>query len=247
MCRVRGKSTTVTITVGTVNPDTQVDISVVGIDSSFSRCSMESSWTRRVHFSRSTGEATVLRVGGNLRFTHTVESDVNLTEGVVQMNGDGNFGVQTLEAGGMDLGAGGSTAGNFGIGQLIVGEEGLTSIVQVFDDVSNGNRGAGDELEALYLFGIGNEGEQNEQDGLRILNESRLVIEADVNVYALIDADMFGVTDGTRQWEHLNDWFGQLGVDTIEFDGGFISTIPEPTTFVILAIGGLAILRRRVA
>ncbi len=235
------------ITVDTVDPDTRIEISVTGADSSFTVLNeviLDAPSTLKVE------DEAVLRVGGNFQFTHTTESNVDLTEGIVHMNGDGRPNIQTLEAGGVDLGSGGSTSGNFGIGQLIVGEDGQATIVEVIDDVSNGNRGANDESEALYLFGIGNEGEQNEQDGLRILAGSRLVINKDVNIYAFIDADMNGVTDDTRQWEHLNDWFVQLGVDTIPFDGGVISTvIPEPGAAVTLALlaGPLGLTRRRVA
>ena len=52
---------------------------------------------------------------------------------------------------------------NFGFGQLVVGQAGQGTTVSLVDLVNNGNRGAGDAPEALYLFGLG-----SGTEGLRI-------------------------------------------------------------------------------
>jgi PEP-CTERM motif len=147
-----------------------------------------------------------LRVGGDYSFEQTVESDVNLDAGVLRMDGAGG---QLLEVGGEDLGVNGSTSGNFGIGQLVIGQTAQRTSVDLIDAIDNGNRGVAG-TESLYLYGLGG------PDGLRILNNSALILNG-INVYAF-DAL-------TTQMVQLNSLFGP-GDLRIPFDDGFLQLVP---------------------
>lgn len=180
--------------------------------------------SRSLRFSAD-GPASVVDVGGGLRmgdagglmltndglvvcagdvfYNTTDETRFDAEGGTLQMHGAGPH---RLEIAGEDLGANGSSAGNFGIGQLIVGSDTDTTLVGVVDCIDNGNRGA-NVAEALYLYGIAG------GDGLRILNGSTLVL-AEFNVYANIGGvmtDLQALIPG--------------GLDTIAFDQGFLSLV----------------------
>jgi len=200
-------------------------------------------------------DQATLQVGGNLSFSLTNEAAFKANDSTVELIGSGTgLHPQLLEVGGTDVGTDIAALGtnpNFGIGQLIIGQDGNSTVVLLVDEFNNGNR-VGEMPEALYLFGLGEEGSAEEADGLSILSGSSLHLNG-LDLYAFIDADMTGQTDGLRQWEHVNDWFTDLGTDTIAFDGGFLAiaapAVPEPTTGLILlamAGSGLLVRRRRV-
>ena len=147
-----------------------------------------------------TGGAT-LAVGGHVTFDQTEETDLDLQSGILWMDGSG---IQYLEVGGEDLWTfTDRNTPNFGYGQLIVGQEEQSTIVELVDVVDNGNRTEGG-TEALYLYGLGG------PQGLRILGGSTLVI-ANINVYAKVQGE----------WLHINTLFPP-GVDAIEYDHGYI-------------------------
>ncbi len=183
---------------------------------------------------------TTVTITGNLSYQHTgedAEDNVLLDETIVQFDGSG---IQELEIGDSDFDIGFQSVfeDNFGIGQLIVGQDGQATIVQLVDQFDNGNRNGGDpEAEALYLFGLGEGDESEKEDGLRILGGSTLVID-EFNVYALIGG----------QRTRIMDLFGP-DQDIIPFDQGFIAkVVPEPATgLVLIVLGCPFILRRRGA
>jgi hypothetical protein len=102
-----------------------------------------------------------------------------------------------------DLGTGGPSSGNFGIGQVTVGSVSSTVVLNLVDWHDNGNRGGGSE--SLYLFGLPGE------DGLIVRNGSTVIIPIDVEAYASIGGVM----------THLNSLF-PVDVTSIAFDEGFL-------------------------
>jgi hypothetical protein len=144
-------------------------------------------------------------VGSHFLFDNTVEAEVNLDAAIVKLaSGD----MQFLEVGGEDLGINGAVAGNFGIGQLVVGADGSPTMITLLDVLDNGNRLGGNE--ALYLYGLGG------PDGLVINAGSSLVIN-NLNVYAFLDGAM----------THLNAMFGPM-VNEIPLGAGTLMLLPEP-------------------
>jgi hypothetical protein len=150
-------------------------------------------------------------------------SQMVLDQARVQITGGG---LHYLEVGGLDNGLGGSTLGNFGMGQLIVGTEEQASTVMLVDLLDNGNR-IGGLPEALYLYGLGG------ADGLSLTDNSQVVFDG-INVYAWMQAD----------WVHLNDLFAP-GITQVPYVGGTLmmlnpAPVPEPSTIVLLAGGALS-------
>ena len=146
-----------------------------------------------------------LELTKGLTFNHTDESQVSMHNAVVKFTGPGE---KTLEVGGTDAGPTGFATGNFGIGKLEVGAPGQPAVVKLVDLIDNGNRGAGGEPEALYLYGVATE-------GLIVHPGSKLVIGA-INVYVMQGASMV----------HLN---ALLGVnDTMTYGGGVVSRFGGP-------------------
>ena len=148
-----------------------------------------------------------LNVGGNFCYNHTNESELQLGGAIVQFDGSGPQ-PQMLEVGGFDL----DTAcilfsnDNFAFGQMIVGQPGQATTLELRNGIDNGNQ-PGAKQEAMYLFGL--EGLPT----LRILGGSTLVLNG-INLYLCDTAT------------HINDLFSG-GETMIAFDEGFIA-LGEP-------------------
>ena len=181
-----------------------------------------------------------ISVGGNFTFSTQDETKYVSASGRLQMDGAGTHASpQFMEVGGEDLGLPANLSdpttipgddNNFALGQLIVGQAGKATVVQLQDAFDNGNRNS---LEALYLPGFG-------ADGLQILGGSTLNIDS-INTYAFLDG----------QWVHLNALFGDgvtsIDITTLTKDPavrGFV-VLPEPATLSLLAAGGLLVMCRR--
>ena len=162
-----------------------------------------------------------MELEGDFFYAYTAESQLATAEAILHFDGSG---VQFLEVGSEDLGIGGPTSGNFGIGRLLIGAEGLPTTVLPVDLFDNGNR-AGGGREALYLFGVGG------LDGLELFGGSTLVLDG-------IDVYSWSWQDG--EMVHLNELFDP-GVKKISYAGGTI-TIPEPSSLVLLAAAAAALL-----
>ena len=151
-----------------------------------------------------TAATVVLR--GDLLYNMTNEADLGIDDAIMLANGGA---VQLLEVGGQDLGVGGATSQNFGIGQLVIGEAGgpvtIVELSEVFDNGNRGPMGLNGE-EALYLYGLGG------PDGLRIEGGSILALNS-INVYAWDGA--------SGQQVHLNSLFGP-GDFRIPYGNGFL-------------------------
>ena len=157
-------------------------------------------------------EEAALNVGGRLFcYPHTDEQLVKLGSAIVHFDGKGTGeDPQRCEVGGLDLNLlCGLFEENFGFGQLIIGQPGQPTRVELTELIDNGNRLP--DPEALYLIGLA-----NGQNTLQILGGSTLVIN-ELNVY-LCD-------EGIR----IKDLFPK-NVDVIEYDGGFIELGNLPVT-----------------
>ncbi len=147
------------------------------------------------------GSGAQLTIGDNFAFNTTAEANFSAQSAIFQFDGSMP---QYLEVGGEDVGIPTDDGVlNFGIGQLVVGDEGVTTVVQLMDVIDNGNRGP-TTPEALYLYGLGG------PDGLSILGGSTLRLNA-INCYAKIEG----------AWVLLNGLFPE-GEVQIEYDEGFI-------------------------
>lgn len=145
-------------------------------------------------------DGATLEVGKDLLFAATNESQVDLDAGIVEViSAQATF----LEAGGDDLGVGGTATNNFGIGRLVIGEVGTPTMTFLTDLIDNGNRTSG--KESLYLPGFGG------PDGLELIDGSMLIL-GDINAYALVDGVM----------THLNSLI-PAGSNTAAFSGGSIA------------------------
>ncbi|MBE0536088.1 MAG: DUF642 domain-containing protein, partial [Phycisphaerae bacterium] len=139
------------------------------------------------------------------------EGKFDLGKAFVYMDGTS---LQGLEAGGIDIYTFDHllSNNNFGMGQLTIGGCEQPSVVQLVDEVNNGNRQG--SPEAMYLFGPDGRGAGGPgwADGLLLRNGSTLLL-GDINTYCQIDGAIV----------HLNDdaFFG-LGNDLVTFGGGFI-------------------------
>ena len=154
-----------------------------------------------------------ISVGGDFLYTHENTADLSLGLATAECVGD----LQQLEVGGMDRDVEWQLIpdDNFGYEQLIIGQAGYASRVELVDLHDNLEPGLAD---ALYLWGD----EVSGKRGLRILGESTLVI-GDLNVYALLDLNQPGVMEKIR----IRDLF-PAGQTVIPFDKGFISLEVPP-------------------
>ena len=147
----------------------------------------------------------VMSVGGDWEFSHVVESQFTVSGAIVQFD---NVGSQNVEVGGLDVGTavGFLADDNFGMGQMIVGQDSQVTEVHLRDLIDNGNgHNVCGPKEALYLFGI-----TSDPNGLKIKAGSKLILDG-INAYTLMD--------GT--WVDLqNDVLG--GGDVAAWDQGYI-------------------------
>ena len=173
-------------------------------------------------------------VGGDFRYTHT--NTANLSLGLAHVECVGDW--QWLEVGGTDFDLQWQFLpdDNFGYRQLVIGRPGHVTVVQLVDLFDNHQAGKPD---ALYLFGglrctgsgkpcLSNtdcpaqstcdevDNGEGGLEGLRILGGSTLVI-GDLNVFALLDVDKHGVTDGVMERTRLHDLF-EPGETRIRFN-----------------------------
>jgi hypothetical protein len=171
-------------------------------------------------------------VSGNFSFQQTVEVQMNLDATTLVFNGSNT---QTLEVGSarlVTLTNGAAVNGNFGIGELDVGQAGIATTLVLQDLVNNGNRN-GAQSEVLYLNGAAG------GNGLRILGGS---------VLALNGLDLWTTEAGA--WVHINERFTG-GLTQISYDQGFISlgmpsAVPEPQTWALFGLGLVVVARRRL-
>ncbi len=175
------------------------------------------------------GAGTRVTVSGDYSFQQAVESAMNLDAATLVFNGSG---LQTLELGGariVTLTNGAAVNGNFGIGQLDVGQDGSATTVVLQDWINNGNRSGG-LGESLYLNGVAG------GNGLRIFAGS---------VLALNGLDLYTTENGS--WFRMNDRF-TAGVTQIAYDQGFITlgVVPEPQTWALFGLGLAALGVRRL-
>ncbi len=164
-----------------------------------------------------------ISVGGHFFFTHTVENELMLGDAIVRLDGSGtDQAPQVLEVGGLDVDVICSLLSNdnFGFGQLVVGNDGQPTVVELHDDISNGNSGGGNR-EALYLFGLGPSRCDGAQNSLRLLGGSTLVIPASINAYAYVFEDELGHSD---EFVHLNALL-EVDGDPLPYDEGFIQLV----------------------
>ncbi len=193
--------------------DLNINVTDVG-----SSVEVTGSWNLGPNSSLAVSNGGEVWVAGNFGHQQINESAINLNAATLRMNGIGG---QLFEAASEDLGLGGPMAGNFGIGQLVIGQTVQRTSVDLIDVVDNGNRGT-TGTEALYLFGLGG------PDGLRILNDSALVLNG-INVYAW-DATM-------ARMVHINGLFGPTDL-RIPFDDGFVQLTPLDFQWIDPAGGG---------
>ncbi len=163
-------------------------------------------------------------VGGDFLYEHEDIADLSLALAHVECDGTS----QRMEVGGTDFDLDWDFLDdNFGFEQLTVGQAGQATTVELVDLVDNHQECVPD---ALYLWG----NEDTGLEGLRILGGSTLDI-GHLNVYALLDVDSEGNTDGVLERTRIRDLFA-CGEAVIPFNhvgpegphDGFIAIDPAP-------------------
>jgi hypothetical protein len=153
------------------------------------------------------GASTVLRVRGDFRFENTDTNTITADLATLLMDGAVP---QQLEVGGRDVGPAATFAqGNFGFGQLVVGNTNQQSFVRLVDTLNNGARGSAGEPESLYLYGLGGQ-------GLRLFSGSRLLL-GNINCYAQVNGRSVNLRS-----------LIPAGTNSVAFDGGFIANFGGP-------------------
>ena len=153
------------------------------------------------------GPSTVLRIRGDFWFENTDTNTITADLATLLMDGAVP---QRLEVGGRDVGPASTFAqGNFGFGQLAVGNTNRQSIVRLVDTLNNGGRGAAGEPESLYLYGLGGQ-------GLRLFSGSRLLL-GNLNCYAQVNGKNVNLQT-----------LIPAGTNSVAFDGGFIGNLGGP-------------------
>jgi hypothetical protein len=175
----------------------------------------------------SLGASTTVYVGGSVSNAATNEASWTASSAKVDFMG---LGQHTLEVAGLDLGAvSPGNSGNFGLGQLEVGQSNSPATLTLVDLLNNGNRQGGSE--ALYLFGSGS------SPGLSLLDGSTLVLN---------HLDAYDYVNGS--WVSLQSVLG--GSNEVAFSGGYLAqqAIPEPSAWALLAAaaGFIFCIRRRL-
>ncbi len=162
-----------------------------------------------------------VRIGGHFLHEHGEPADSNLDLGNATVECVGEW--QALEVAGAEYGPVPPPVQgqNFGYRQLVVGQPDRASVVELVDLYENLDPFFSD---ALYLWGVEDVGGAGGVDGLRILGGSTLVI-GNLSVYARLDVDAAGQTDGVMEWVRINNLIG-AGERRVAFDQGFIDRGP---------------------
>ena len=154
------------------------------------------------------GPSSRLRIRGNFLFENTDTNSVTGDLATLLMDGAVP---QRLEVGGRDFGpAPSAMQGNFGFGQLVVGNTNQQSIVRLVDTLNNGGRGPGGDPESLYLYGLGGQ-------GLRLFSASRLLL-GNLKCYALVNGQNVNLRS-----------LIPAGTNSVAYDGGFIANFGGPS------------------
>ena len=152
--------------------------------------------------------STELKIRGDFLFENTDTNTITADLATLLMDGAAP---QRLEVGGRDVGPASTFAqGNFGFGQLAVGNTNRQSIVRLVDTLNNGGRGAAGESESLYLYGLGGQ-------GLRLFSGSRLLL-GNINSYALVNGRSVNLRS-----------LIPAGTNSVAFDSGFIGNFGGPS------------------
>jgi hypothetical protein len=151
-------------------------------------------------------------IGGDFHYLHTDETKNQLGSAAVKFTGAG---LQQYEVGGIDVDVVTALLGNdnFGVGRMTVGQVGQPTIVELRDDVNNGNRGGVTPVETMYIFGAN--GRQAAPGGsnppsLELLGGSYLVMNG-VKTYVRESAG----------WVKLHDRL-PAGQRQVAYGGGFL-------------------------
>jgi hypothetical protein len=149
---------------------------------------------------------STLALSGSWHLQNTDEPEVQVYSATVQFAGGG---LQSLEVAGEDLGVEfGGSLGNFGIGQLVVGDASSPTRLNLVEIFDNANRADG-KSESLYLY--------QETTGLRVHPGSIMHLNSSlgsIQVY-MLQGDSF---------INLQSLFPGPN-STIPFDEGFISNV----------------------
>jgi hypothetical protein len=170
-----------------------------------------------------------------------VDGGIDLNRGVVQFVGPGEGSLEVAGPSFTGFGLDGrpitpEDRAEFGIAQLVVGAPGEPKLVELVDNLDNGNR-IGMQSEALYLWGFDGGLPAFAGDPLGDGQSAALVVHAgstlrisdaiDVIVYAEDEGVSQGVS-ATGGFVHLNQLLVEAGTNRLPFGDGFIELIvPE--------------------
>jgi hypothetical protein len=152
---------------------------------------------------------TAIELGGDLSFSYTDETRFALGQATMKAVGSGTaIDPQRFEIGGRDVDTAANVLSNdnFGAAAMMIGRPGNPTVVQLRDEIDNGNRSCSDR-EALY---IGDRLSATPVDSLAIGPGSTLALRG-LKAYAVVGG----------QWVLLNGLFSSTA-DVISFDQGFL-------------------------